>query len=330
VFLAIFDSAGQTWGTEASFDCSVDPTVGVTFRAEGPFMGHVRLDGSIAFMIEESLGADPCVVTYDAGVWAGPFRLTPATFGTQLLFNCSIMQPDGTLDVFLSGPNATPYIPNHAVFHTDNSVTAPVVITLGGGVELVDWAGDGLYYGYEDAGTFYLAAGRKTGDYPTIWGRPAILYGNDGGGWILGSLLDTGFDADFSVYSTALERVAGWLVYTWRGVSSSGTDFVERIGWAPDGSHDTPAAWTFITAYDHRTPSPAVSGQTGPYGGGFPPTPSGFSTGLVLDGARNRIHFVTTLRDAGGEIFAAYLLYIDVATILNEFRVGRSYFSQGA
>lgn len=324
VFLNIFDTVGETWGTEDSFDCSVDPVVTTSFRVEGPWSAHVRPDGSIVLVIEEVLGADPCVVTWDAGVWDGPFRFDP-TFHTQLLFDASIMQPDGTVDVFLSGPSATPYAANHAVFHADNSVDAAVAMSFTG--DLIDWAGDGLYYGFEDEGTFYLGAGKKTGDYPTIWGRPAILYGSDGGGWVLGQLLDAGFDSDFSVYSTSLQKVNGWLIYTWRGISSDGNDFVERVGWAPIGSHDTPADWTFVTAYDHRTPSPAVSGQSDPYQGGFPPRPSGMSTGLILDGFR--IHFVTTIRGDDGEIFSTYLLYIDVSVVVNEFRVGRAYFGQG-
>jgi hypothetical protein len=324
LFLAIFDTAGGTWGSEDSFDCSVDPVIGVSFQVEGPFVAHRRLDGSIALMIEESLGADPCVVTYDAGSWAGPFRLTAATFGTQQLYDCSVMEADGTINVFVT--ETPPYPTYWAVFHTDNSVSAPVLMSYTG--QVIDWAGDGLYYGYESAGTFYLAAGKKTASYPTIWGRPAILYGNDGGGWTLGQLLDAGFDADFSVYSSSLQRVNGMLIYTWRGISSNGADFVERIGWAPEGNHDTPAAWTFTTAYDHRSPSPGVSGQTGPYKGGFPPWPSGCSTGLILDG--NRVHFVTTLRDSTGELFSTYLLYVDVsgAVIVNDFRVGRAYFAQ--
>ncbi len=318
LYLVAFDSTGPTWGTELSFDCGDGEHTGTPMRIEGPYTTHVRLDGSFVFCISDTLTSKQWIVTYD-GSFHGPFQLS-----TSLqLFESSVMRPDGTVDVFY-GNGYDPGTFYHITFDPADTVGTETLITGFAG-EILSWSDIGLEYGFESGGEFFLAAGKKNADYPTVFGRPAIFYGSDGS-WVLGQLLDTGFDSDFSVYTCSLHRIQGYLVYYWRGISSDGNDYVDRIGWAPVGSHDTPADWTWQTVYDLRAPSPLVSGQADPYVQVGPPA-QGATTGLIQTG--NELRCVVTLNDDDGDQFVAYLFALSVAVVVNDFRVGRAYFAQG-
>lgn len=304
LYLNTFDTATLTWGTEVLFDCqgaSLDE-----FRVEGPYSSHIRPDGSYVWLISDTLLAQNWTVTYD-GSFHGPFRLNT----DRQLFESSIMDSSGDIHVFYgSGFPATFY---HQVFTSLDVVNARTTITYTG--DIIAWSDLGLEWGYEDSGTFYLAAGLKTAAYPTIFGQPAILYGNDGG-WTLGQLLDTDVAiADFSVYLTALVRINSTLIYYWRGVDSAGNNYIDRIGYAPEGSHDTPADWTWQTIYELSTPSPAVSGQATPYDVVGLPT-RGSTTGLIQSG--DNLRMVTTLKNNGGALFVTYLFLAVAAGVVEE------------
>jgi hypothetical protein len=294
LYLNSFETLTSAWNSEINFAC------GASFRVEGPYAVHVRPDTSFAMIISDTLLANHYVVTYD-GSFHGPYQLTTSAS----IFAYSIMVADGTVHVFYD-QGASPTSFYHQVFHTDNSIDAAVLATYTG--EIIAWNDNGLECGFEDSGSFYLSAALKTVDYPTIWGVPAILFGNDGA-WTLGANLDTDVAiADYSMYASSLQLIGGMLIYYWRGVSSNGVNYIERVGYAPQGSHNTPIDWTWTTAYNLASPSPAVSGQTGPYD---PSSGKGFTIGVAQTSTESRI--VTTVRNASHAIFATYLLNIAVA-----------------
>jgi hypothetical protein len=339
VFLCSFDTAGGTWGSEDSYDLGDTPLGGVDFRVEGPYAAIRRLDGSIVLPVNDLLSGYPCFVTYNAGTWAGPFVLKTTPF----VFETWTIRPDGTVDLFYAWQagqviGVSPWSVIHVTLDTDDTFAD---VTMFSGLALafspVAWADNGLGWGYELAGDFFLACGAEDpvegpeatgGAAGSIWGRAAIAYGNDGGGWTVGQRLDT--DAavdDYSMLSCSLHRFGddGLLVYIWRGINRDRDGWIERVGWAPEGSHDTPADWTFVTAYDFTTPDPAVSGQTAPY---QPPPNSrdAYAEGVTLSPLGDHLRVVTSLRGDDDEIFAAYLLDIEVPTFGNEFFFGGAYF----
>jgi hypothetical protein len=307
--LNYFETAGSTWGTELVFDCGTGDHFPTPMKVEGPYTTHIRLDGSFVFTISDSVTAYQWVVTYDGVSFNGPFQLST----TIQIFESSIMDTTGDVHVFY-GSGYDPGVFYHQVFTTLDVVNAAVLISYTG-AEILSWSDIGLEYGYVKAGTFYLAVGIKTAAYPTIFGQPAIFYGNDGA-WTMGALIDTDVAiADYSVYFCALALINGTLVYYWRGIDSAGANYIDRVGYAPEGSHNTPADWTWQTVYDLSSPSPAVSGQATPYDTVGSPT-KGATTGLIQSG--DNLRMVTTLKNNGGALFVTYLFLVVAAGVVEE------------
>jgi hypothetical protein len=318
IYLTYFETASDTWsGSEDWFDYG--PTL---INADGPFQSFKRSDGSFVFLMENLVGSSGIwAAVWDAG-WIGIFG--PMDDGaTDGNFETAIMDSADTVHVFFYASTTGDRF-YHAQFDASNTVTeAGLEITYTG--QILDWNGNGLGFGFLDAAgpTFYLACGLKTGDYPVIWGRPAILFGNDGA-WTMGALLDTDpAFADYSVYSSCLFSFLGSLVFIWRGIDSAGLNYIVRWGYAPLGSHNTPAAWAWSTAYEFSDPSPAVAGVSSPYA---PQIQAGASTGFAQ--TAEEIRMITTAAEAGGDFFITYLLKIVAGVIVNDFRVGRAYFTQ--
>jgi hypothetical protein len=309
LYINTFDPAGPSWGTETVFDCGDGDHGGTGMRIEGPYASHQRPDGSIVFIVGDTLTAFLWAVIYD-GTFHGPYQMC----STIQLFESSAMAPDGTVHA-IYGTGYNPSVFKHQLVNTDNSIGSAVTITWSGGANILSWSDMGLEYGFESSGSLYLACGRKQADYPTIWGRPAILYGNDGT-WVLGSIIDTDpAISDFSVYTCSLQKVNGSLIYYWRGVSSSGSNYIERVGYAPVGSHDTPADWTWTTIYDFSSPSPAVSGQSSPYT--ITLFTKGATTGLSQTSTSSRM--IATITNSGGGLFVTYLFSVLVSSVVAAF-----------
>lgn len=318
VYLTYFETASDTWsGSEDWFDYG--PTL---VNADGPFQSFKRSDGSFVFLLENLVGSSGIwAAVWDAG-WIGLFG--PMDDGaTNGNFESAMMDSDDTVHVFFhsAGGGHTWY---HAQFDLSNTVTdAGTLIGYSG--QILDWNVNGLGFGFldESGPTFYLACGLKTVDYPTIWGRPAILYGNNGA-WTMSALLDTDpAFADYSVYSSALFSFLGSLVFIWRGISSDGLNYIVRWGRAPLGSHDTPSAWRWQTAYDFGSPDPVIPGESTPYD---PQIQAGCSTGFAQ--TADEIRMITTAAESGGDYFVTYLLRIEKNPVVNDFLVGRACFSQ--
>lgn len=305
LYVNTFDTAGLTWGTETLFDCGDGSHSGTPMRVEGPYASHIRLDGSYVWMISDRLTGEQWTVTYD-GSFHGPFQLT----SDAQFYESSIVDATGDIHVFY-GNGYDPATLYHQVFTSLDVANARTLITYTG--EILSWSDMGLEWGFESSGTFYLAAGLKTAAYPTIYGQPAILYGNDAG-WTMGALIDTDVAiADYSVYLCSLQRVNGMLIYYWRGIDSAGSHYIDRVGYAPVGSHNTPADWTWQTVYDLAVPSPAVSGQATPYT--VTPLPTkGSTTGLSQSATESRM--ITTYKNNSGALFVTYLFKVLVSGVV--------------
>jgi hypothetical protein len=326
VYLVAFDTSGNTWGSELSFDCTAGVQTepggsGATdYRPEGPYNMHVRPDSTLVLPITSSLGPSSiAVVVYDTigAAWVRLKQLTVFQDAQAKLFCSSIMDPSGEIHVFYGyGYNPATFL--HSALSYGSWTTSTHLLSGYSGVPLA-WSDMGLEAGFLDPADskFYLAAGVKTGAYPTIYGRPCIMYGDDGG-WTLGSELDTGFDADYSVLCAAVVLCNGQLVYIWRGISSDGSTFRDRIGYAPHGSHDIPADWTWADGYNLGTPSPAVSGKTSPYkeagyeSSGQQDGPG--TIGVVVSGGGDQVRIVSTMTDAVPILFPVYMYSIDVTS----------------
>lgn len=340
IYTAAFDTTGGSWGSEASYDLGDSP-IGSDFRLQGPYAAIERPDGSLVLPVNDLLSGYPCFLTYDAGTFAGPYTLISSPF----VFESWCMREDGTVDLFYAFSSGLsigvdPWSFEHVTIDTDDSFSN---FEMFAGLALAfnpsAWSDNGLGWGYEKAGIFFLAAGSEDpvngpaatgGASGSIWGNAAIVYGNDGDGWTVGQRIDTDSSMDvYSMTSCSLHLLDGLLIYIWRGINEDRDGYIERIGWAPEGSHDTPANWTFVTVYDYTTPDPAILGQTAPYTA--PPNArDAYAVGITLSPFGDHLRYVTSLRGDDDEIFAAYLLDVEMPTFGNEFYFGGAFFAQGA
>jgi hypothetical protein len=301
-----FDTSAGTWGSQLTFD----PNTGIGFtqmNAIGPWAGFLRPDGSIVFIYADANAGQTVAIIFSAPSTFTRVYLVQPPGGTGTVDQGALMAPDGTVHLFWEHYADHTYL--HLSMDPTNVVSAPFLIHTG--TDISDWTSPGgLGWGVLNAGTFYLGVGKQSGgDY-----QAAIMFGNDSGGWTLGNLLDPGLGPGWYVYNTpAIFLLGGTLVYRVQYIdTATGSHYIERIGYAALADYNTPANWTWVTAYDYNVSSPAIPGETAPYQpANFETTFSGFGLSYALmHSATGRLRMSATLINSGGTIFTAFLLDI--------------------